>query len=769
MTARARIHFPLRGWLLLALLLAFAPVRLTAQDRKIVSGHVINKGDDNKPFDDITIYAYNTVAEANDAYLRYKRSWTDGTLFSPGLVIETKPEHGYYEISVAPSGALLFIYEDSSEIEPQLEPVNNRLEINVAFNLAIQLDEATVTTNFGKKPVIDPPEVVGDTLSCGGTYPFPRERMGSSMARLGVQPYVLDANQRDTLDFRRPVVMDGREYHQTQLRRMGFLASRDPLMLLAEENPPLTDSTERIVWKDKYKLDNPNQRVYVRAKVWMEDYNKVYFQDSLQLVDTRRVRRPMRFLEYDTQSYSLDPNKEEYKRTPRRERRTTPENLSLTFLTGTAKLDPADTVGARQLDSLKEKINRILNGEETTLKEYYISGVASPEGNYAQNVSLAQQRVVFMQNQINSLLSSYWQQRVYSPKPESRVGEWTEVADILEADGLTEPAEALRRIVEQYPKSMDQQWARVRTLPYYKDEIAPRLPKLRSVHFEYIYELFRALNPSEILQRYRTDEDYRSGVKDFALYEYWHLFQLIKDPDELETIYRRALAAAESQNDKWVLPANLLAEALIKKGQVDTTILAPFIDDTKPCNQRWDNGKTTLNPDPVVANQVVMMLRAEKYTRAVELATILPRDKYEMLYYLARCLAGYWRGNTEEDRKTYNIIQESSPRNAVVMNMAMGYMPLAKMALDKLPQDDALTHYLRAQYYCRKNFLEDIYNYFSIPDYDEQDLMLRELVSAFQGDPSLIEVADSDWEIFEDLFKTAKEEYENPYDPDMYY
>lgn len=747
--------------LLLLLLLLTPAFGLSGQGRKIVSGRVTNSGDNNKNFDEIDIYAYSTIAEAEDAYRSWKRAWAQGSLFDPGLTVTTRPENGYYEINVAPTGALLFIY-DSSEVEPKLIAVNNQLEINVSFNLAIQLEESIVSAGYGHKPIIDPPEIVGDTLSCGGTYQFPKERMARSTARLGVQPFILSANKVDTIEFRPPVVMDGKAYHQTQLRRMGFRADRDPLMLMAERNAELSDSTARITWRDKYKMESPDQRFYVKAIIWLEDYNQVYFRDSLQLADTRRVRRPMRFLEYDTQSYSLDPNKAEYKRNPRRERMENAKNLSLTFLTGKALLDPADTLGARQLEELEEEIRLVINSDETTLKEYHIYGVASPEGNYAQNLGLARQRLEFMASKISSLLPTEIRRRVYV-ETDSRVGKWSEVADILEADGLKEQADELRSIENQYPNNMDRQWGRVRTLPYYASEIAPRLPKLRSVRFEYNYELFRALTPQEVLTRFRTDMDYREGRKDFALYEYWNLFQLVEDPDELETLYRRAMSSAAKQGDEWLLPANLLAESYIRRGVTDTTLLAPFIDETKPCNQPWDNGKTTKNPDPIVANQVVMMLRSDQYTRAVELATILPREKYEMLYYIARCLAGYFKGSTPEDRRTYDIIKGSTPRNAVVMNMAMGYMPLAKIALDTMPDSDPAKHYLTAQYYCRKNYLENVTT-FTFVDFDEQDTMIRELVESFKADPKYIDIAESDWDIFEDLFKEAKKEFENPID-----
>ena len=99
------------------------------------------------------------------------------------------------------------------------------------------------------------------------------------------------------------------------------------------------------------------------------------------------------------------------------------------------------------------------------------------------------------------------------------------------------------------------------------------------MRFEYKHEIFRELTPEEILSRYENDKDYRTGKKKFALYEYWHLFRLVKDAKELEDLYRRAYEdSKEIEGQPWILPANNLAVSYLKRDTVDVSILEPFID-----------------------------------------------------------------------------------------------------------------------------------------------------------------------------------------------
>ena len=735
---------------------------LFAQERIIVSGTITNRTDDNKPLTDVCVYAYGTVAEAEDAYKSYMQAKETGGYFDPGLTVYEYPNAaGYYEISAVETGALMF--DPMGIADPIVKKVNYQKEINVAFEVAIVLDNSTVTAELGQKPVVDPPEIFGNTVSCGATYPF-KERIGKTNARMVVQTYLLAGNEVDTLEYRMPIVYDGEQYHQTQYRRMGFRKDVDPLFLLAEENPPLTDSTVSVTWKDTVFLENPSELIYCKALIWAEDYNMVIYEDSMKIFNTGRARRPMRFLEYSFEEYNLDPN--DYVKQPKRERRDAAVSTNLTFLVGKAALDPKDTAGRASLENLKQELYNVIHDEGSSLKEFYVSVTSSPDGTYYKNVELSRLRSDFASNEVTSVIPKSARKRIVMPSPKAEVASWLAVADILEKDSLMVEAAAVRKIVEQNPRSMDAQWSRIRQLPYYRTKISPRLPQLRSVTFRYISEIFRQLTPEEILHRYNTDADYRSGRKSFALYEYWHLFNMVKNQDELDLLYRRAMMDSKKAEGRlWPLPANNYAVSLMRKGICDTTILAPLIDEREPLNRIIRNKHNPkvideiINIEQVVANQVIMFLRAEKYMRAVELSTLLPDEKYGLLKSIARCLAGYFRDNkSKEGQQVFNTVRNSTPRNRVVMNLAVGNIGLAKAALAKLDQNDPVTQYLNAQVLCRnhdsvmgmKNAIVDFTTYES-----EYDKALAYLRKCFEMDENFKKIAETDWDIYEDLYKEA--------------
>ena len=294
------------------------------------------------------------------------------------------------------------------------------------------------------------------------------------------------------------------------------------------------------------------------------------------------------------------------------------------------------------------------------------------------------------------------------------------------------------------------------------------LPKLRSIQYSYIQEVHRELTPEEILTRYRTDEEYISGRKHFELYEYWHLFQMIKDQDELDALYKRAYEESKEVDGKgWVLAANGLAVSYIRKGIVDTSILAPFIDtrfhktDMKITHM---NGITSeiLNPQAVVANQLCMFLNANNYKRASVMAQLLPSsEKNDTLKAFTMCLGGYYRGGrTPEERaeakQTFDIVVNSSPLNKVVMYLAInsaGGNRMAEDALRALPPDDGLTYYLNAVIYSKKfeaNLL-DINSLMTATDY---------LKTAFYKDRKFIGIAAGDADIHKDIYQDAKSAFE---------
>lgn len=745
--------------LIMAVLL-LAPCALShAQDRKLVTGRIINKHT-GKPFgkDDIVIniYAFDTEAQAEDAL----KVLNEGTGFILDAREALPPDAGgYYQVSVAETGALIFKPDMAKGI---LEKVNYRMEINIALDVGEVIDAAGVTSQItGVFPLKEEIDIDGNYLNASNTIPVPKT-FGKSTARLIMQPFLMQGGTDDTLRCLKPWIYDGTEYNLTQRRRMGYSEDNDPLMKFVLPDTLSMDEM-RIHWRDTIYLADPSGSYYVSGVLQMEDYNNVYYRKDLLLASSR-IRRPLKFLDYSMKQYTLDPMK--YKERPRPERMNTEGNISLTFLIGKAELDNSDRMNQVYLDELKSGLLEIVRGEGSKLNEFHIVGTSSPDGSYAKNLALAKQRMKFAQSQIMSVLPKKVRDRVYMTA-KAQVAPWSAVADLLEADSLAVQAAEVRAITGKY-KDHDTQGAHIRRLPYYKSIIGQYLPKLRSVKYVYTHEVYRELTPQEILDRYRTDEEYISGKKHFALYEYWNLFQMIEDEKELEALYKRAYDESLADNgEPWILAAANLAESYLKRGVADTTILAPFVDlRYKTCNivrKRMDGiTEETINPEPVVANQLCMYLEMNNFRRASILAQILPNtEQNKMMKAFTMCLGGYYKGGkTPEERQRANeifeTVKESSPKNKVIMYLALNSKAgtlMAEKAMADLPQDDPLTYYLWAIVTGRKML------------YYPDDIMIAMdaegwLMRAFMADKKYIGIAATDGDIPEDLFDSVQAQME---------
>lgn len=744
--------------LILALQLFALP--LGAQEMKRVTGHIVDKTT-GKPIDlkqvSVSVYGFNTVAQAED--VKKQMDGDENTFVAPDA--QAFPDdNGYYEITIPETGALIF----KADMKPAvLEKVNYRLEINVKIEMGNYIRTSTITAVRDQVGVLDPQgDIEGNWLKARSTIALP-ENSGKTNARMIVQPILIDGVTKDTLRYLKPTVMDGQEYRVTQLRRMNYNADNDPLNRWLSPDT-LTSAAQIVNWADTIYLENPSKNYQVKGIIQLEDYNLPYFKKEYFLASSR-LRRPLRFLEYSMEPYMLDP--EQYRERAKREKRNTAGNMSLNFMVGKAQLAADDEEGRRQIDSVKSVLLDIIHGEGSQLKEFHITGTASPDGPYAGNMNLAKKRMEYALNQIVSVLPKNVRDRVYMTTT-TTVAPWTAVAELLEADSLKVEAKAIRDIVSNNPGTPDRQWGKIRALPYYRSLIVNYLPRLRSVRYQYGYEIFRELTPEEILERYRNDEDYRSGRKKFALYEYWHLFQLVKEPEELEKLYKRAYdESIEANGRPWILAANSLAASYIARGVADTTILRDFIDLQTPVvnyhlMRMNGNGFEIVNPEAVVANQMIMYVMTNNFRKAGQLTNILPdNDRNRLVRAYALCLGGYYKGgNTPEQRRrareVFETVSESSPLNKVVLCLAMNtktYDSLAEEAMSALPGDSALTDYLWAVIYGRKgartqDFMDDM----ASEDY---------LVACFHKDPSYIDIAAGDGDIVETIMKSARDRYEN--------
>ena len=752
-----------RRFLRMSLVLLLLPVALAAQDRKLVTGRILDKATD-KPIDlsqvEVAVYSFNTVAEAGDVK---KQMDADANAVILPEAVAFPDQNGYYQIYVASTGALIF---KADMQEAVLEPVGGRLEIDIELSLGNRIRNSLVSAKRESIGVMEPEtDIDGNWMKARSSISLP-EFSGRTNARLIIQPFLVDCESKDTVTYLRPMVLDGKEYVLTQLRRKHYDPSLDTLNTYRLKDENLSAREMIIPWADTIFLEHPDRSYQVKGVIQFEDYLGVYKNNDYYLTSSR-IRRPMRFLECPSGAFWLDP--EQYKEHPKRERHNTVGRISLQFTIGKAEIAASDTAGWRQIDALKQALLDIINDEGSVLKEFHITGTASPDGPYATNQRLAQKRMQYALDHITSVLPKEIRDRVYMTT-NANVASWSEVADLLERDSLTTEAEEVRRIVAENPGRQDRQWTLIRKLPSYRPVITDRLPSLRNVQYLQIQEVYRELTPEEIWERYQNDEDYRSGKKEFALYEFWNLFNMVKDEDELYALYKRAYDQSIRDNGRpWILAAANLAAADIEGGIIDTTLLTPFIDlSVHGVNVRirntYGDGYTVVNPAQVVADQMIMRAKAYDFRRASQLCQLLDNgggEEYKAVKAYVMCLGGYYKGGDTPQQRAWSksnieTIMNTTPLNRVIANLALDTKhndAIAEAAMAELPADDALTDYLWAVIYGRKaGRTGDI-----MDDLAGEDA----LVSCFRKDKSFMDVAAADGDIVEDVYKNARARIED--------
>ena len=682
-----------------------------AQEFITVKGKITGMSDLNTGLGRVSIYYYKTVDEATYFYYeaidKFQEKKMNDFYQANGQGNFLSRDNGNFETTyVDPFGALLFIY---GSYEPVLVEINARTYIDVEINDLEKIKDATLVAETEKKanPRVKKPVDSGGHHTTAWRYTFSADKLGTiekigrTNARLVTQMYVVSYESKDTLMYMPAMVHDGIQYHNTQA-----LWNRDTLYNIADKNICLDSLGNSFVFNVDFKTAGTDTTRYIcKANVWIEDYIKTYYKDELpDLYDTGRSSRPYQFLEYSVGAYDLPFDQYIRKATPTF--LPTEKNMKLEFEVGKAQLKLTDSATVATLDSLKGEFRQIRVSDDQTLTSLAFEGTSSPEGVYFKNLDLSKRRTQTVINEVLSVIPEG--RKALKPSRDSVAG-WDKVADIFEKDSLLSEAKQIRDIVAQYPENLDRQMPYIRKLPFYEKEIKPRLGELRSVKCKYEVRIFRPRKPAEIIELYNEDKEaILSGKRLLDLSYYWTLFQHVKDPVELESLCKSAMKVAKFKKDKWALPANILSTIYINKKQIDTTLLTPYLIPGYPLEySETDMTRTDVryiyNAPEVIANHVQMLMMAHDYDNAVSW-TELVKAQYPLLNAVCKLLGGYIKDlTTAENKAMIELIKKSSVRNHVIMELhhseKINKDTLAPL-LQQLPQDDALTDYLKAQRLC---------------------------------------------------------------------
>lgn len=260
---------------------------------------------------------------------------------------------------------------------------------------------------------------------------------------------------------------------------------------------------------------------------------------------------------------------------------------------------------------------------------------------------------------------------------------------------------------------------------------------------------------------HRNNVSYRyifSTRRQFSRNDYMLQIRRAKDEARIERLCRQAIEERKIlEGTSWDYAANVLASLYMKQGRTDDTLLAPFIDIAMggcdvPIEDPVTFEATVTNRSEIVANQVLTLMHMQKFDEAASLASILPED-YAGLRQVALCKAG----STPSDDASRKLVRESSLRNSVLTDMLADKVSLTTIeTLDKMPQDEAMTWFLRARACCMmyrneswemqnatlEGFGENVYAY-----------VLDCLRRCFDLDQSMIPTAKFDSEINEFALK----------------
>lgn len=621
-----------------------------------------------------------------------------------GRKMATSDEDGRFAIDVRSNTTLRFSMIGAKTTFVKVKN-QNYLEVELAEEEMFLNEVVVASKRITDKVMPEPTDI-----EIKGNYAYIRTRvrvpseMFSHDTRLVIQPVINNATSKQ-LTLMRPLVYDAHEYHRTQDRlynfRMDDTPGGDPLASYVTIKNDSTREAGRkndiIGYADSIYLDNVRDEFTCDIYMAIENYRRILYRDTT--IIARGTVNPLRWLEYSFGSTEM--NDSAYFPKPETQLRDSHGEVNLRFPVGKAAFDLNDAANVAEVQKLRQQIESISQNKDATLQALTMHGTSSPEGKYASNLSLAQRRMNFAVDYLKRQVPDEMR-RGMKFKANAEVATWADVARLMRADSLNNEAEQLEAVVKRYA-SRDMQSSAVRNLPFYKSIVMTKyLPQLRKVDYVMNYSVFRQLTINEIRALYQ--KDYRQ----LSRFEFFKLYRAETDLAQREKVLRQALEMYPS----FMTAANDLEALLINRQAADPEVLRHF------AGQRA--------PQVVNTNQMIALLNTGHYTEADSVAAFVSEnDDTRMLLAINAVLNGRYDNN-------FNTVAGTSKRNELVLLLAMKRNKEALELSKQLPDDEAISHYLRAT--CLNRMEQPLEAY-------------EELKKAFTMDPSLKRTAELDGDV----------------------
>ena len=583
---------------------------------------------------------------------------------------------------------------------------------------SVSLKEVTISQKRITDKILPEPtdiEVRGNYFHVKTRVRVPRE-MFSHNTRLVVQP-VLNNATRKQVTLMKPMVYDAREYNETQDRLYNFdlndSLAGDPLAryitVKSEQTREKGRPNDIIGYNDSIYVEHVKDDFSCDVYMAIENYNRILYRDTT--IIARGTVNPLRFLDYSFAAHELTdsayfPKKEV-------QLRDSQGKVNLRFPVGMAVFDSSDPQNASEIDKLRQQIETISQSKGASLSSLELRGQSSPEGRYSRNMSLAKMRMDYALGFLKRTLPADMTQGMTFTS-DAKVAPWSRVAEILRKDTLASEADRVEAILAAHPGNIEAQGRAIQRLPFYHKIIATRcLPQLRRVDYTLHYNVYRTLTIDEIAQLYAQD------YSQLSKYEFFKLYRAEADTAKRVAMMRQALEVYPS----FMAAANDLSVQLINHRQYDASLLRPFAGAGAP--------------QEVNVNQLLTLLNEGLYASAASVAHFVNDNESTHTILAVNAVL-----NSRYDAKNYATIAKTGKRNEVVMLLAMKLDDAALRMSRQLPDNEAVSHYLRA--ICLNRTDDPIEAY-------------EELKRAFAMDPSLKEIAKTDGDVT-DLLSTDKQQ-----------
>lgn len=620
-----------------------------------------------------------------------------------------------------------------------VEPVKGRLNMELSIPTVKTIGEVSKTAKRPPQPMPQVPYACGNTLKYKYQRPIEAKDV-DKRTRILIAPMITLLETGDTIGYMNPFVKDGVDFLKALKRRTGFNLKRDLYYY---------DEDSLHTWmKESYKRDS----IYIDFELYPIDKNfhykitadmmfalnmdEPYRSDSICLAEGY-VCDKMRFLDYTSVEVPIDSAKL-YKRKGTPTEHNGKESLDLNFVVGKAELVETDTLNFIQLDRLKKNLMRYM-GLNSNILSVTIHGSASPEGGISFNSRLCRERAEFLKRE----MSSFRTLRGIPISVTAKVATWLEVANQLEKDSLKEECALVRDAIKGISDAASQE-RKIRTLPCWKLIEEKILPKFRYVDIQFSYITNRVKSKDEIWKEYQSDPYYREG-RGQQDYEFYELFNLIKDPKELEKIAHAAYDAIPDDNPsrRWPLAAYHLAKCYLQRGHIDTTLLKPYMDErVKGIYQDTDFDSSSdvstangwYNDPAIVTLHINMLCKTGDFGKAYVCAKLMLPDepKYNRLRQFLRCLNCEWHLP-----EVIDTVANSSYWNRIVIYAAQEQKTYRETALYLIDNKDSINQADPKVLYTRAQLLFDLYGKLqkSTIGYQDNNFMYNEFFSPSLNDP----------------------------------